>query len=198
MIFVCDINKSGTGWVADKKHLITHYNVNPVNMSSSEVTTVSLLLLMPWALSDLGSHTGWSPYNVNPVNMSSSWLVVDDFTTSPLKLNSMLAFYFQNTSLHITTNNNCNGIIKITLKCLLIPKVFTVVKLKRSRWLYHQCNILSMQQLIQMLSLFHWIFIMTMGMQSCHRTPLMYNKVFVCNKSWSYVMHSLSKFELLK
>ena len=42
-----------------QKHLVTHLNVfNPVNLSMSVVTVVSLSSLMLRTLSDLGSHTG--------------------------------------------------------------------------------------------------------------------------------------------
>ena len=55
--------------------------------------------------------------------------------------------------------------------CHIAKPLTCSVKLKQSQWSCHQCDTLSMQQLIQMILLFHWIFIMTMGMQSCRRSP---------------------------
>ena len=55
--------------------------------------------------------------------------------------------------------------------CHIAKPLTCSVKLKQSQWSCRKCDTLSMQQLIQMILLFHWIFIMTMSMQSCRRSP---------------------------
>ena len=55
--------------------------------------------------------------------------------------------------------------------CHIATPLTRSVKLKQSQWSCRQCDTLSMQQLLQIILLFHWIFIMTMGMRSCRRSP---------------------------
>ena len=55
--------------------------------------------------------------------------------------------------------------------CRIAMHRLVVPKLIKSQGLCHQCDILSMHQLIQMTVLFHFIFIMTTDMQCCHRRP---------------------------
>ena len=55
--------------------------------------------------------------------------------------------------------------------CHIATPLTRSVKIQTGQWSCRQCDTLSMQQLAQMILLFHWIVIMTMGMRSCRRSP---------------------------